>query len=104
MRPASIHTVEAKEHFVHQEGKAVFKFAVTNMADVSAGIMERNNLSSDDVAGAAPSEQAHHRCNGASDGVGRKQGDVEHPEVRKHHFRYHSSMPMGVGEPLEEGG
>ncbi|MGV9014098.1 MAG: beta-ketoacyl-ACP synthase 3, partial [Flavobacteriales bacterium] len=39
MRPASHQTVEAKEHFVFQEGKAVFKFAVTNMADVSAEIM-----------------------------------------------------------------
>jgi 3-oxoacyl-[acyl-carrier-protein] synthase III len=36
-------------HFVHQEGQAVFKFAVTNMADVSAAIMEKNNLSSEDV-------------------------------------------------------
>jgi 3-oxoacyl-[acyl-carrier-protein] synthase-3 len=36
-------------HFVKQEGKQVFKFAVTNMADVSAEIMEKNNLSSEDV-------------------------------------------------------
>ena len=36
-------------HYVHQEGKQVFKFAVTNMADVSAEIMEKNNLRSDDV-------------------------------------------------------
>jgi 3-oxoacyl-[acyl-carrier-protein] synthase-3 len=36
-------------HFVKQEGKAVFKFAVTNMAEVSAEIMERNNLSAEDV-------------------------------------------------------
>ena len=35
--------------YVYQEGKTVFKFAVTNMADVSAEIMERNNLTSDDV-------------------------------------------------------
>ena len=47
--PASVETVEKRMHFVHQEGKSVFKFAVTNMADVSANIMERNNLSSDDV-------------------------------------------------------
>lgn len=47
--PASIETVEQRKHFVHQEGKQVFKFAVTNMADVSAAIMEKNNLSSDDV-------------------------------------------------------
>jgi len=47
-KPASIETVENRLHYVKQEGQAVFKFAVTNMADVSAEIMERNNLSSDD--------------------------------------------------------
>lgn len=49
VNPATKETVEKRMHFVHQEGKAVFKFAVTNMADVSAEIMERNNLSSEDV-------------------------------------------------------
>lgn len=47
--PPSYETIDAREHFVYQEGKHVFKFAVTNMADVSAQIMERNNLSSEDV-------------------------------------------------------
>lgn len=47
--PASAETVEKKMHFVKQEGKQVFKFAVTNMAEVSAEIMENNNLTSDDV-------------------------------------------------------
>ena len=47
--PASSFTVENRMHFVKQEGKQVFKFAVTNMAEVSAEIMEKNNLSSDDV-------------------------------------------------------
>ncbi len=47
--PASRETVEQRMHYVKQEGKQVFKFAVTNMAEVSANIMERNNLSSDDV-------------------------------------------------------
>jgi 3-oxoacyl-[acyl-carrier-protein] synthase-3 len=49
MSPASIETVEARQHYVKQEGKQVFKFAVTNMADVSAEIMDKNGLSSDDV-------------------------------------------------------
>lgn len=48
-RPPSHQTVDAKEHFVYQEGKHVFKFAVTNMANVSAEIMERNKLTGDDV-------------------------------------------------------
>lgn len=47
--PASQETVELNKHYVHQEGQQVFKFAVTNMAEVSAKIMERNNLTSDDV-------------------------------------------------------
>ncbi len=47
--PASHETIDQRLHFVKQEGKQVFKFAVTNMAEVSAQIMENNNLSSDDV-------------------------------------------------------
>jgi 3-oxoacyl-[acyl-carrier-protein] synthase-3 len=50
LKPASHQTVDAREHAVFQEGKTVYKFAVKNMADVSAEIMERNNLTSDDVA------------------------------------------------------
>lgn len=59
-RPASIETIQAKEHFVYQEGSAVFKFAVTNMADVSAQIMEKNRLSGDDIAWLVP-HQANKR-------------------------------------------
>jgi len=47
--PPSHKTVDERLHFVKQEGKQVFKFAVTNMAEVSAEIMENNNLTSDDV-------------------------------------------------------
>jgi len=54
LKPASAETVAAKEHYVYQEGQTVFKFAVTNMADVSAEIMERNHLTSDDVAWLIP--------------------------------------------------
>ncbi|MBB2149828.1 beta-ketoacyl-ACP synthase III [Pedobacter gandavensis] len=59
-RPASHETVDNNEHVVHQEGQAVFKFAVTNMADVAAEIMERNNLTSDDVTWLVP-HQANKR-------------------------------------------
>lgn len=58
--PASAETVARREHFVYQDGKTVFKFAVTNMADYAAKIMERNNLSGDDVAWLAP-HQANKR-------------------------------------------
>lgn len=52
--PATIETVSARQHYVHQEGQAVFKFAVTNMAEVSAQIVERNNLTAADVAWLVP--------------------------------------------------
>ena len=48
-KPSSYETIDNKEHFVYQEGRSVFKFAVTNMADVAAEVMERNNLQSSDV-------------------------------------------------------
>lgn len=50
VKPPSIETIQAREHYVYQEGKQVFKAAVSNMADVSRRIMERNNLSAGDVA------------------------------------------------------
>jgi len=58
--PASAETLANKQHYVFQDGKTVFKFAVSNMADVSAKIMERNNLSDDDVQWLVP-HQANKR-------------------------------------------
>ena len=53
-KPASVATVMANEHYVYQEGQAVFKAAVKGMADVSAELLERNNLTSDDIAWLVP--------------------------------------------------
>ena len=58
--PASEETVKNKQHFVYQDGKSVFKFAVSNMADVSALIMERNGLTHEDVQWLVP-HQANKR-------------------------------------------
>ncbi|MFM2206388.1 MAG: hypothetical protein RL213_363 [Bacteroidota bacterium] len=60
VKPASHATVDAKEHFVFQDGQPVFKFAVTRMADVSAEIMERNHLKGEDIAWLVP-HQANKR-------------------------------------------
>lgn len=54
LRPASMETVMAKEHYAYQEGQAVFKFAVKGMADVSAELLERNNLTGEDIAWLVP--------------------------------------------------
>ena len=58
--PPSAETVANKQHYVFQDGKSVFKFAVSNMADVAALIMERNNLTHDDVDWLVP-HQANKR-------------------------------------------
>jgi 3-oxoacyl-[acyl-carrier-protein] synthase-3 len=54
LRPASMETVANREHYAYQEGKTVFKFAVKGMADVSAELLERNNLTGDDIAWLVP--------------------------------------------------
>ena len=54
VKPSTVETVLAKEHYVYQEGQAVFKFAVKGMADVSFELMERNNLTADDIAWLVP--------------------------------------------------
>ena len=58
--PPSNQTIADKQHFVHQDGKTVFKFAVSKMADVSEKIMQRNNLTGDDVSWLVP-HQANKR-------------------------------------------
>jgi 3-oxoacyl-[acyl-carrier-protein] synthase-3 len=59
-KPASYETIDAREHYIFQDGQPVFKAAVKNMADVSVKIMERNNLTADDVAWLVP-HQANKR-------------------------------------------
>lgn len=54
LNPPSIETVMNKEHFIYQDGQYVFKHAVTKMADTAAEIMEKNHLTSDDVAWLVP--------------------------------------------------
>jgi len=70
VKPASHETIDAKEHYLYQEGQSVFKFAVVNMANVAAEIMERNNLKSEDITWLVP-HQANLRI---IDATGRRMG------------------------------
>lgn len=60
VKPATIETVNNREHYVYQEGKMVFKYAVSNMAEAAKDVMERNNLTADDIAWLVP-HQANKR-------------------------------------------
>ena len=97
VRPASIETITNREHFVYQEGQAVFKFAVSNMADVSVEIMEKNNLSADDIAWLVP-HQANLRI---IDATARRMG-VDKEKVMINIQRYgnttNGTIPMCLYE------
>lgn len=81
--PASADTIKNRQHYVFQDGKSVFKFAVSNMADVSGKIMERNQLSHDDVHWLVP-HQANKRI---IDATARRMG-VEDSKVMMNIHRY----------------
>jgi len=81
--PASEETLKNKQHTVFQDGKTVFKFAVSNMADVSAKIMEDNNLTNEDVQWLVP-HQANKRI---IDATARRMG-VDESKVMVNIQRY----------------
>ena len=74
--PASHATVDADLHFAYQEGRTVFKFAVTNMADVAAEIMDRNNLTADDVAWLVPHQANKRIIDATADRMGLNEEKV----------------------------
>src|SRR5690606_15557987 len=63
-------------HYAYQEGRAVFKFAVTNMADVAAEIMERNQLTADDVAWLVPHQANKRIIDATADRMGVSEDKV----------------------------
>lgn len=70
VNPATHETVDAHQHFAYQEGQAVFKHAVVNMAEVSAEIMDRNNLTADDVAFLLPHQANKRICDATATRMG----------------------------------
>jgi 3-oxoacyl-[acyl-carrier-protein] synthase III len=70
VRPASAETVAAKEHFAYQEGQPVFKYAVKGMADVSAELLERNNMSGADIAWLVPHQANKRIIDATADRIG----------------------------------
>lgn len=95
--PPTHETIDAKEHYIFQEGQSVFKFAVKGMADVSAEILERNNLTGDDVAYLVP-HQANLRI---IDATARRMG-IDRDKVTINIQRYgnttNGTIPMCLYE------
>ena len=97
VKPPTMETVANREHYVYQEGQAVFKFAVSNMADVSAEIMEKNNLTADDIAWLVP-HQANLRI---IDATARRMGlgkDKVMINIEKYGNTTNGTIPMCLYE------
>jgi len=97
VKPSSHETVDAKEHYIYQDGQTVFKFAVTNMSDVSAEIMEKNNLKGDDVTWLVP-HQANKRI---IDATARRMGvgtDKVMLNIQKYGNTTNGTIPLCLWE------
>ncbi|MFK5982812.1 MAG: beta-ketoacyl-ACP synthase III [Flavobacteriaceae bacterium] len=81
--PPSAETIANKQHYVFQDGKTVFKFAVTRMADVSEKILERNNLTGDDIEWLVP----HQANNRIIDATSRRM-NLPDEKVMKNIYKY----------------
>lgn len=97
LKPASHATVDAGEHYIYQDGQAVFKVAVTKMADVSVAMMERNNITPDELAWFIP-HQANLRI---IDAVGKRMGissDKVMINIQKYGNTTAATIPLCIWE------
>lgn len=76
VKPASFETVAAREHFIYQEGQAVFKWAVSKMADVSVEIMKRNNITPENLAWLVPHQANMRIIEATANRMGISKGQV----------------------------
>lgn len=100
-KPATHETVDAREHFIYQDGRSVFKRASTDMAEVSAEILEKNNFSADDVGIFIP-HQANKRI---IDVAARKAGFKDEQvllNIDKYGNTTAGTLPIGLDEVVRE--
>ncbi|MCF7808110.1 MAG: ketoacyl-ACP synthase III [Candidatus Marinimicrobia bacterium] len=101
-RPASHETVDAREHFIYQDGKTVFKRASTDMANVSLEVLEKNHVKGEDVGIFIP-HQANKRI---IDVAARKAGFREDQvllNIDKYGNTTAATIPLGLDEVVKEG-
>ena len=76
LNPPTHETVDQRMHYLHQEGRAVFRYAVVAMSDACAEIMERNDLSGEDVRYLVPHQANKRIIDAAADRMGLSEGQV----------------------------
>jgi len=94
-RPPSIETITNREHYIYQEGAAVFKFAVTNMADAAAQIMERNHLTSGQVKWLCPHQANKRIISATADrmGIGEEKVMIN---IHKYGNTTNATLPLAL--------
>lgn len=97
LKPASHETVDAREHFVFQEGKTVFKFAVTNMAEACVEVMKRNNLTAADIAWLVPHQANRRIIDATSERMGIDEDHVT-INIQKYGNTTNGTLPLCLWE------
>ncbi|WP_299118472.1 beta-ketoacyl-ACP synthase III [uncultured Tenacibaculum sp.] len=99
--PATEDTIKNRKHFVHQEGKTVFKYAVSNMADVSEKMLTRNNLTKDDIQWLVP-HQANKRIIEATANRVRLESDRVMMNIHKYGNTTSATLPLLLADYEKE--
>ncbi len=102
LRPASLETVSNKQHFIFQDGKTVFKFAVKKMAEVSGKILEKNGYTGKDLKLFIP-HQANKRIIDASCARCNLSEEQVLINIQNYGNTTAGTIPIGLDEAVEEG-
>jgi 3-oxoacyl-[acyl-carrier-protein] synthase III len=102
LHPSSHETVEKKMHYIHQNGQAVFKFAVRKMEELSRSMLERNNLTGADI-GAFIAHQANLRIiDATANKIGLDQNKVI-KNIHKYGNTTAATIPLAIGDAIDSG-
>ncbi len=102
LHPASHETVDKKMHYIYQEGREVFRFAVPSLAGVSARLLERNGLTGEDIALFVP-HQANKRIIDASVNRLKLSTDRVLINIDRYANTTSGTIPIGLSEAVEQG-
>jgi 3-oxoacyl-[acyl-carrier-protein] synthase III len=102
LKPASHETVDARMHYVHQDGQAVYKFAVRKMEESSRLILERNELNGSDLQLFIPHQANIRIINAASERLGLREDQVM-ANIHRYGNTTGGTIPLAMADALEEG-
>ena len=102
--PPTAETVAKRMHYVHQEGAAVYKFAIAKMAEVAGEIMSRNNLRADMIQWLVPHQANMRIIESTAERMGLPMDtrDDDDPEIRQHHCGHDPALPVGLREQAQD--